>query len=34
MSTSAVLIVTARLRPGMDEKFAAWKVRHDTVIGN
>jgi antibiotic biosynthesis monooxygenase (ABM) superfamily enzyme len=28
----AVLIVTARLRPGTDEKFAAWKFRHDTVI--
>src|SRR5215831_598604 len=30
--SNAVLIVTAKLRPASDEKFAAWKFRHDTVI--
>ncbi len=33
MSAHAVLIVTARIRPGTGEQFAAWKARHDAVIG-
>jgi uncharacterized protein len=33
MSTPAVLIATAKVRPGTDAEFAAWKARHDTVIG-
>lgn len=33
MSDPAVLIATARVRNGKDAEFAAWKARHDTVIG-
>jgi antibiotic biosynthesis monooxygenase (ABM) superfamily enzyme len=33
MSANAVLIATARVRAGDDAEFAAWKARHDTVIG-
>ncbi len=33
MSAHTVLIATARLRPGMDGKFDAWKVHHDTALG-
>ena len=33
MSEPAVLIATARLRPGVDAEFAAWKAHHDQVIG-
>jgi len=33
MSSPAVLIATARVRPGKDAEFAAWKARHDNVIG-
>jgi uncharacterized protein len=33
MSTPAVLIAKAKVRPGTDAEFAAWKARHDTVIG-
>jgi hypothetical protein len=33
MSSSAVLVATARVRPGKDAEFTAWKARHDTVIG-
>jgi antibiotic biosynthesis monooxygenase (ABM) superfamily enzyme len=32
MSAPVVLIVTANIRPGLGEKFAAWKARHDVVI--
>jgi antibiotic biosynthesis monooxygenase (ABM) superfamily enzyme len=32
MSDPAVLIATARVRPGKDAEFLAWKARHDTVI--
>lgn len=33
MSAFAVLIATVRVRPGMDDAFALWKAKHDTVIG-
>ncbi|HEY5707003.1 MAG TPA: antibiotic biosynthesis monooxygenase [Terrimicrobiaceae bacterium] len=33
MSTPSVLIATAKVRPGADGQFAAWKARHDMVIG-
>lgn len=33
MSDFAVLIATARVRPGKDAEFTAWKTRHDSVIG-
>ncbi len=33
MSAHAVLIVTAKIRPGTAGQFAAWKARHDAVIG-
>lgn len=33
MSTPAFIIVTAKLRPGMDSEFTAWKAHHDLVIG-
>jgi antibiotic biosynthesis monooxygenase (ABM) superfamily enzyme len=29
----AVLIATAKVRPGVDAEFAAWKAEHDLVIG-
>lgn len=32
MSTPALLIATAKLRPGVDDKFAAWKAHHDLVL--
>src|SRR5689334_2656855 len=33
MSTPAFIIVTAKLRSGMDSEFTAWKAHHDLVIG-
>ena len=33
MDAAAVLIATAKLRPGMDSEFTAWKAHHDLVIG-
>jgi len=33
MISPAVLVATARVRKGKDAEFAAWKARHDTVIG-
>jgi len=33
MSTPAFIIATARVRPGTDTEFAAWKAHHDRVIG-
>jgi uncharacterized protein len=33
MSAPAVLIASAKLRPGEDQAFAAWQARHNTVIG-
>jgi antibiotic biosynthesis monooxygenase (ABM) superfamily enzyme len=32
MSELAVLIATAKLRPGKEDAFATWKAHHDTVI--
>src|SRR4051794_14975473 len=32
MSRTAVLIATAKIRPGSDDAFAAWKGRHDTAV--
>lgn len=32
MSTPSVLIATMKLRPGQEDAFAAWQVRHDRVI--
>ena len=32
MSSPAVLIATARIRPGSEDAFAAWKGRHDAAI--
>jgi antibiotic biosynthesis monooxygenase (ABM) superfamily enzyme len=32
MSTPAVLIATAKIRPGSEDQFAAWKARHDAAI--
>jgi hypothetical protein len=33
MSTPAFIIATARVRPGTDAEFAAWKARHDLLVG-
>ena len=33
MSTPAVLIASAKLRPGEAQAFHAWQARHNTVIG-
>ena len=33
MSNSVVLIAKPRVRAGKNVEFAAWKARHDTVIG-
>jgi antibiotic biosynthesis monooxygenase (ABM) superfamily enzyme len=33
MSAPAVLIASAKLRPGEDRAFSAWQVRHNAVIG-
>ncbi len=33
MSTPSFIIATARLRPGTDAEFTAWKARHDLIIG-
>lgn len=33
MSAPAVLIASAKLRPGEDQAFAAWQARHNIVIG-
>lgn len=33
MSTAAVLIATAKVRPGVEKEFAAWKAHHDQVLG-
>ncbi|MFZ0503936.1 MAG: antibiotic biosynthesis monooxygenase, partial [Chthoniobacterales bacterium] len=33
MSEPAVLIASAKLRPGGDRAFSAWQVRHNAVIG-
>ncbi len=33
MSTPAVIIATAKVRPETDNEFTAWKVHHDLVIG-
>ena len=33
MDAAAVLIASARVRPGMDAEFTAWKAHHDLVIG-
>lgn len=33
MSLPAVIIATAKLRPGSDAEFTAWKARHDEAIG-
>lgn len=33
MSTPTILVATLRLRPGMDQAFTGWKVRHDSLIG-
>jgi hypothetical protein len=32
MSSAAVLIATARIRPGGEDAFAAWKGRHDAAV--
>jgi hypothetical protein len=32
MNSPAVLIATAKVRPGSEDAFAAWKGRHDAVI--
>jgi antibiotic biosynthesis monooxygenase (ABM) superfamily enzyme len=32
MSSPAVLIATARIRPGGEDAFAAWKGRHDAAV--
>ncbi len=32
MSSPAVLIATARVHPGSEDAFAAWKGRHDAII--
>jgi uncharacterized protein len=32
MSSPAVLIATARIRPGSEDAFAAWKGRHDAAV--
>jgi antibiotic biosynthesis monooxygenase (ABM) superfamily enzyme len=33
MSAPAVLIASARLRPGEGQAFAAWQARHNVVLG-
>jgi antibiotic biosynthesis monooxygenase (ABM) superfamily enzyme len=33
MSAPAVLIATAKLRPGTDAEFVTWKAEHDVVLG-
>jgi uncharacterized protein len=33
MSAPAVLIASAKLRPGEDQAFAAWQARHNLVVG-
>src|SRR6266566_2658779 len=33
MDAAAVLIATAKVRPGMDAEFTAWTAHHDLVIG-
>lgn len=33
MSAPAVLVASAKLRPGEDQAFAAWQARHNAVIG-
>jgi antibiotic biosynthesis monooxygenase (ABM) superfamily enzyme len=33
MAAPAVLIATAKVRPGVDAEFAAWKAEHDLAIG-
>jgi hypothetical protein len=33
MSAPAVLIANAKLRPGEDQAFSAWQVRHNSVLG-
>ncbi|HVE15891.1 MAG TPA: antibiotic biosynthesis monooxygenase [Chthoniobacterales bacterium] len=33
MSSHAVLVATAKVRPGTDTEFSAWKTRHDLVVG-
>ena len=33
MTTPAFIIATARVRPGTDAEFAAWKARHDLLVG-
>ena len=33
MSAPAVLIASAKLRPGEGQAFNAWQARHNTVIG-
>jgi antibiotic biosynthesis monooxygenase (ABM) superfamily enzyme len=32
MSEPAVLIATAKVRPGKEDAFATWKAHHDTII--
>src|SRR5207302_241552 len=32
MSTPAVLIATAKIRPGSEDAFAAWQGRHDAAV--
>src|SRR5260221_6243690 len=32
MSAPAVLIATAKLRPGQDQAFGAWQARHNATI--
>jgi uncharacterized protein len=32
MSEPAVLIATAKLRPGQEDAFATWKAHHDTIV--
>ncbi len=33
MSTPALLIATAKVRPGADKEFTVWKAHHDLVLG-
>lgn len=33
MSAPSILAATARVRPGKETEFAAWKARHDTALG-
>src|SRR5580692_11513438 len=32
MSEPAVLIASAKLRPGQDQAFASWQARHNAII--